>query len=48
MGFGAIPHLYKNKLAQIEGSYTPYALNLKLTIPKEDISKYTNFTISRK
>jgi hypothetical protein len=43
-----IPHLFKDKLAKIDGEYVPYIINLRMEIPKDDISKYTNFTISNK
>jgi hypothetical protein len=43
-----IPHLFKEKLAEIDGQYVPYIINLTMEIPKDDISKYSNFTISNK
>ncbi|MDR1458910.1 MAG: hypothetical protein LBI60_01670 [Bacteroidales bacterium] len=43
-----IPHLYKDRLAMYKGNLVPYILNLILTIPKEDIMKYNNFTITHK
>ena len=43
-----IPHLYKKNLAMQNGDYVCYILNVTMTIPKDDIMKYNNFTISNK
>ncbi|MFZ4798734.1 MAG: hypothetical protein ACOYMA_14640 [Bacteroidia bacterium] len=44
----AIPHLFKDKLAKKDDLPVCYVIEVKMNIPKEDISKYTKFTIERK
>lgn len=44
----AIPHLFKDKLAKKDGLPICYVIDVKMNIPKEDISKYSKFTIERK
>ncbi len=41
----AIPHLYKDKLVKKDGLPICYVIGVTLSIPKEDISKYSKFTI---
>jgi hypothetical protein len=43
-----VPHLIKNMLAKYNDDLVPYILNITLTIPKDDIVKYNNFTITHK
>lgn len=43
-----IPHLYKNLLVKENEQYIPYIINLTMQIPKDDISKYSKFTIKTK
>jgi hypothetical protein len=43
-----VPHLVGNMLNKYKGDLVPYFFRLIFTFPKEDISKYNNFTISHK
>jgi hypothetical protein len=42
------PHLFKNLFGKNNEEIVPYILEVTLTIPKDDIMKYNNFTITHK
>jgi len=44
----AIPHLFKDKLVKKDDISVCYIIGVKISIPKEDISKYSKFIIERK
>ena len=44
----AIPHIEKENIPKYNGDLAPYIIHLTLTIPKNDIAKYSNFTITHK